>query len=414
MKCKYFVLLSVLIVLQSINAQTKLDALDADELFVRARDLAFSGQRDSARVILKIAIAKSPAYTDLKVLLARTYAWDGRRKEARQELKRVLKEKPKYLDALQAAIDVEMWDGKFPDALVLCNTALKYFPNDEELLVKRVKIYRDMDKDGEALFTLSILEDINRSNPEIQPLRESIKTRSYLNSIGVSYTHDWFNVARFSPRDQMTVQYTRITPIGSVALKLNGSRRFGNEGYQVELEAYPKIVSGIYAYANYGYSWTKNFPKHRFGLEPFFKLPESFEASIGTRLLFFSNSPIDIYTASVGYYLGDYWFSLRTYLIPGKQLSRSFSLTIRQYFGGDGTYAFLKGGAGSTPDEDNYTDTTGTRINLLKSQSIGTGFQYVIDLKSTVDFSVDYKYEEVIPGLLVNNYALSFGYKFKF
>ncbi len=405
----------MLTAVQFVPAQTSLDSLGAEELFRRARDLAFNSRRDSARVLLKLALQKSPDYADIRILLARTYAWDGRRNEARAELKTVLEAKPKYLDAYLAAVDVEMWDDKLADALILCNAGLRFNPNSEELLVKRVKIYRDMNKDVEALFTLSILEDLNRSNPNIVPLRESIKTKTLLNSISVSYAYDWFTTTRYDPRHQYTLQYSRVTPYGSAMMKVNSSRRFGNTGYQLEVEAYPKIVSGIYAYTEYAYSWTKNYPKHRFGLEPFFKLPESFEASVGTRFLFFSSSPVDIYTASVGYYYGDYWFSLRTYVTPGTvSLSRSLSFTVRQYFGGDGTYAFIKGGAGSSPDEDHYIDTSGTNINLLKSQSAGTGFQWVIDMTSTLDLSMDYKYEEVVPGFLVNNYSVSVGYKFKF
>ena len=280
----------MLTAVQFVPAQTSLDSLGAEELFRRARDLAFNSRRDSARVLLKLALQKSPDYADIRILLARTYAWDGRRNEARAELKTVLEAKPKYLDAYLAAVDVEMWDDKLADALILCNAGLRFNPNSEELLVKRVKIYRDMNKDVEALFTLSILEDLNRSNPNIVPLRESIKTKTLLNSISVSYAYDWFTTTRYDPRHQYTLQYSRVTPYGSAMMKVNSSRRFGNTGYQLEVEAYPKIVSGIYAYTEYAYSWTKNYPKHRFGLEPFFKLPESFEASVGTRFLFFSSS----------------------------------------------------------------------------------------------------------------------------
>lgn len=408
------ILLLLLSAAALLSAQSAIDSLGTEELFFRAREQAFNGNRDSARVLLNAALKKSPSYADIRILLARTYAWDGRRDEARKELKIVLAQKPKYLDALYAALDVEMWDDKLDAALVICNNALRAYPNEEELLVRRVKIYRDMNKDVEALFTLSILEDLNRSNANIEPLRESIKTKTLLNSVSLSYAYDWFS-ERYDPRHAYTLQYARTTPYGTMMLKLNSAHRFGNIGRQLEFDAYPKIIPGIYAYVNYGFSWTKNFPDHRLGLEPFFKLPASFEGSVGTRLLFFGPSAVDIYTISVGYYYSDYWFSLRSYLTPGTvELSRSISLTVRQYFGGDGTYAFFKAGVGSSPDDDNYVDTSGTRIDLLKSQSVGTGFQWVIDNQYTVDLSADYKYEEIVRGFLVNTYSISAGVKFKF
>jgi YaiO family outer membrane protein len=402
-----------------LPAQTPLDSFNAEELFTRARELAFNGRRDTARILLDKALLKSPGYADIRILLARTYAWDGLRRDARNELATVIAQKPGYKDAYDAAIDVEMWDDKYMDALKLCNDAMRFLPNDEELLVKKVKIYRALNMDQEALITISILEDLNRSNPNIPGLRESIKTKGILNSAGISYSYDWTSLTA-RPNQIVSLSYSRVTGYGSVIGKINMADRRKKTKFQYEIEAYPSIMSGIYAYVNYGYADTSGavlFPSHRIGLELFFSLPASFEGSFGTRHLFFDRKPVNIYTGSVGYYYGNYWFSLRSYVTPGSiSFSRSLSLTTRWYFGGSGDYLFAKIGGGVSPDEDRFVDSAGAAVYNIGSTGIGAGFQYFLDPFSALTMSFDYSDQELSysRGAYMNVYSISVAYKYKF
>ncbi len=397
--------------------QTPIDSLGSEALFFRARDLAFDGRRDSARILLKKALAKSPAYADIRILLARTYAWDGMRNDARKELKTVLNDNPDYRDALSAAIDVELWDDQYEAALALCNTALRHHSNNEEFLVKRAKAFRALNRDAEALNTIDMLEDVNRSNPEIQPLRESIALQSMNQYVSAGYTYDRFSV-RFDPQHLVALQYGRSTAYGSVIGRVHIAQKFGGTALQYEIDAYPPIVDGLYGFFNYGYSSSSLFPQHRIGMEGFFKLPHSFEGSLGFRYLSFGpGSSVTMYTGSLGYYYGNYWFSLRPYITPGNvSFSRSISLTTRRYFGGDGDYASLKIGVGASPDEDRYVDTLGANLYNLKAQTIGIGYQYVITIYSTLNFTADYTNQELSrpAGTFMKITSIYIGYKYKF
>ncbi|MFA6439410.1 MAG: YaiO family outer membrane beta-barrel protein [Bacteriovoracaceae bacterium] len=419
MNYKIVVLMVFLLTGDFLSAQTSLDSLGSEDLFLRARDLAFNDRRDSARVLLKLALLKSPAYADIRILLARTYAWDGVRSVARMELAEVLAENPGYKDAYDAAIDVELWDEKLFDALKLCNDAMRYFPNDEDLLVKKAKVYRGLNKDQEALITISNLEEVNRSNPNIQTLRESITTKGILNSAGMSYSYDWTsNTPR--PNQIISLQYSRVTKYGSVFGRINLADRRKKTALQYEVEAYPSLMSGMYAYVNYGFSDTAGavlFPTHRIGLELFFSLPSSFEGSIGSRHLFFSPKPVTMYTGSLGYYFSNYWFSLRSYITPGSiSFSRSLAFTTRWYFGGEGDYLFGKIGGGVSPDEDRFVDTVGANLYNIGSSGIGVGYLYFFDPFSSVTVSFDYSNQELTykRGSFMNVYSFSVAYKYKF
>lgn len=117
-------------------AAAQIDTLkpNSDELFALAREKAFAGQREEARQLCKTILARSPSYSDARVLLGRTYAWDGRREEARAEFYKLLEEKPSHKDALDALLDVELWDNRLERALDIANRGLNFSPSDEDFL----------------------------------------------------------------------------------------------------------------------------------------------------------------------------------------------------------------------------------------------------------------------------------------
>ncbi len=405
--------------LHELPAQTTLDSLGSDELLFKARDLAFNGMRDSARVLLRIALEKSPNYADLRILLARTYAWDGRREEARNELKTVLRKQPNYVDAISASIDVELWDDKPEEALRICIAALRKNPNDEDLLLHKAKILRGLNRENEALITVSSLEDINPSNTEVLKVRESIESDFMMQGITVNDTYDWYSRI-YDPTHLAYLQYNHLTNFGTVIGRLNIRRRAAKDGLQFEVESYPRIVNGLYMYVSYGFAGSSSslFPVHRGGLEAFFKLPSSFEGSFGVRYLNFgSGSDVTMYTGTIGYYYRDFWFSLRPFITPNSvSFSRSFSFTTRYYYDGIAEeYFSAKIGAGFSPDERNY-DPTNRNVYLLKAQSFGIGWQKPIGTYSLLNVNFDYTKQEVIfsPGSYVEGYSISAGYRYKF
>ena len=94
------------------------------------------------------------------------------------------------------------------------------------------------------------------------------------------------------------------------------SRSFGSSaksGIQFELDLYPRITKGFYAYLNGGYSSSSIFPKYRLGGELYKSLPFSFEISAGIRYLDFSSTQVYIYTGYLGKYYKNYWFSFRPF-----------------------------------------------------------------------------------------------------
>ncbi len=145
---------------------------------------------------------------------------------------------------------------------------------------------------------------------------EKIEEPVSRNKVTVGFEHSKFNRG-FSSWDQGFISYGRKFSFGSVIARYNRARRFDTHGEQMELDAYPKIRPGTYAYLNYGHSKSGIFPKDRYGAEIFQGLGGGFEGSLGWRRLDFSTK-VTLWTLSVAKYWRSYYFYFRPYYTPSE------------------------------------------------------------------------------------------------
>ncbi|MBT1700745.1 sulfatase-like hydrolase/transferase [Fulvivirgaceae bacterium PWU4] len=113
--------------------------LKPDELFAKARALAFEKKRDDSRIVLRVLLNESPNYHDARILLARTFAWDNRYDTAHFFLAQVIERAPAYGDAYNALADIEYWKGNHGQSLTLAEKGLLSNPEDPELMARRAR-----------------------------------------------------------------------------------------------------------------------------------------------------------------------------------------------------------------------------------------------------------------------------------
>ena len=339
---------------QSTN-QTAERTATSDELFADARSLAFSGKREEARKLCQIILERSPNYYDARLLMGRTYAWDGRYDLARNEIKLVVDAKPDYEDARDALIDVERWSGNLHDALQLCDTGLQKKPESQTLLYKKALVLESLHELKDATSIVNRLLTVNPAHPEGLTLRDRLRQSRQEYKVTLEYLYDAFDKT-FDPWHQVSLSLSRQLPIGPVIGRVNVARHFGESAGQYEVDFYPRIRTGTYAYLNAGYSPNSIFPEFRFGGEIYQTLGRGFEGSFGLRHLRFSGEGVTIYTGSVGKYYRNYWFSFRPYVTPSSiGASESFQGSVRRYFNDADNYVTVTVGSGSFPDELNTT-----------------------------------------------------------
>ena len=151
------------------------DSISYDSLFSLTKYYAYNGEQQKAINNCKILLAKD-YNSDVDVLLGRIYSWTTDKYDSSKIiLNNVIANKPGHYDALEALIDLEYWNYKFENALKVCDTALVYHPDDEIFLIKKAKIYKAQNRNGDAEIVLQKIIAIDSTNQDAIKLLLSIK-----------------------------------------------------------------------------------------------------------------------------------------------------------------------------------------------------------------------------------------------
>ncbi|MDD7884665.1 YaiO family outer membrane beta-barrel protein [Flavivirga sp. 57AJ16] len=357
-------------------AQQKAFKGDPDRAFKVARDMAFNKQRKQAQDTLLFILTKYPDYHDIRSFLATTYSWDGHYKKAKKEFAYILKKAPDRLDTWEAAIKNELWSGAPYNALEMVKKALEYFPGNSEILYLKASGEEATNNPEEALVTVETILKNDSTHEKAIAYKTSLRTKLSLNTIGLKASVDLYSQV-FDPMQYYLIKYARATKYGSIHGKMNINRRFQSNGAQFEVDMYPRITNGLYAYLNFGMSNSFLFPDIRYGAELHKSLPKSFEASLGFRALKFS-STTTIYTGSIGWYQKNNYWAFRAYVTPGEpKASKSGTLSFRKYTKDANNYFSVDVGAGFSPEENrfNFGGNEDAIINL-QSQKFNLGYYF--------------------------------------
>ncbi|RTY67627.1 YaiO family outer membrane beta-barrel protein [Flavobacterium sp. GSP27] len=355
--------------------ETKFEG-DPDASFEIARNLAFNQQRKQAQDTLLFILTTYPNYHDIRSFLATTYSWDGDYKKARKEFNYVLEKDIENKTTWIAAIKNELW-GDLPfAALEMTNNALKIFPKDTELLYLKASAQENSNNTLEALSTIQLLLDTNPEDQKAKDYKANLNNGLSQNAIGITSSVDLYSDV-FDPMQYHALMYRRQTKYGSIIGRVNFNRRFNENGVQYEVDLYPKITKGLYAYVNFGIASTFLFPDIKYGAELFKSLPKSFEISLGFRTLKY-NTTTNIYTGSLGWYTGNSYLSFRPYFTPGVTgTSISGTFTYRKYRSDADNYLGVAVSMGFSPEINQFAiDENAAKFVALEAQRINLGYYF--------------------------------------
>ncbi|MEX0273860.1 MAG: YaiO family outer membrane beta-barrel protein [Flavobacteriaceae bacterium] len=215
--------------------------------------------------------------------------------------------------------------------------------------------------------------------------------RAPRNWINLSFSTDVYDQI-FDPMYASSIGFEHKARYGSILARMNLNQRFSTTGTQFEIDVYPKIKKGMYAYLNYGYSNDIIFPKHRMGAEVYVGLPKAFEASLGGRSLWFETENVSMITASLGKYSGNWYLVARPYFALRGTGHTGFSFTgnVRKYLKDKFNFWELVLGMGTTPEiwDPGLTDVLYVLYNV-DAQFIDLRYQLPLEKwKSRVRFNI--------------------------
>lgn len=376
MKFPLYLLLFLTVIFYPLN-HLKAQELTSDELFANARMAAFEKDYQKAISITREALRKSPDYSDVRIFLGRLYTWTDKVDSARIAFQRVIETDVKNEDAYFAYGSLEYWNENSEKANTIVSRGLDHHPGSQNLLFLKAKILSDLKRYPEANNTLDLLLKAHPNFSEARAYKEKIRNASSKNTLGATYDFVYFDKRFDDPWHLASLDYGRLTKLGTITGRLNYANRFNSNGIQLELESYPRISEVFYTYISAGISEKDAiFPRYRVGFSLFANLPWALEAEVGFRMLKFSEETW-IYTASIGKYYKSYWFNFRTYLTPSNNsVSRSFSLNVRYYLAGADDYLSFGVGTGISPDDPaNNIFFNNGEIYKLKTNFISLGYR---------------------------------------
>jgi len=388
-----------------------------DTSFETARKLAFNQQRKQAQDTLTNILTKYPDYHDIRSFLAATYSWDGDYKKARKEFAYVIEKAPNNKENWIAAIKNEAWSDAHYDALEMSKKALKIFPNDSEITILKATALKNTNNSLEAQSTI---KEFIAKNPDDQKSKEflnDLNSTLRTNDIGVRASVDVYSKT-FDPMQYYSLSYGKQTKYGSIIGRVNFNRRFNENGAQLEVDMYPKITKGFYAYINAGYANSFIFPDFRYGAELYKSLPHSLEISAGFRTLQYSTTTT-IYTGSIGWYTGNSYWSLRPYFTPGDGgTSTSAALNYRKYRSNADNYLSFMYSMGISPEVNQFIfDTNDVAIVNLRTQRFNVGYFFTTSKnKDAWGAQFDVAHQEISfdPGNYFWIYSLTVSWNLKF
>ena len=372
----YFIAFIILLIPFYVNGQSKSsdssivisDTTNIELLFKKARELSYNKNYLPAIRICQKIMEKKPGYFEVRTFLARTYAWDKQYDNARIELSKVLIEKENDFEALNTFFDVEFWTESYSVAGDYLKIALGFYPNSEELLLKKAKLQIRLEEKSEAALTLRRVLNLNPGQKEAVRMMNTLEGRKLNNNFQTGMLVDLFDsdVAQYL----YTAEYGRSFSFGSLIFRTNYANKFKKKGPQFEFDSYIHFTPKIYGNFLAGFSNESIFPKNNFNAELYFKLPKGFETSGGIRYRKFTKGTSS-YTLSLSNYYKDYWFGIRTFITPktdsvvrSAALSKS-SITllanIRMYFGDSDNFIGFKASSGRSPDENKTLDVAAFR-----------------------------------------------------
>lgn len=408
---KPYIISLLISVLSTITIYGQDIDLSSDELFSRARNVAFeSKDYPQAINLIKSALNKSPEYTDLHIFLGRLYTWSDKIDSAKLVFENLHAKKIKDEDFYLAYGYLLYWNNQNEKAKIIIDEGLSQHPQSEDILLLHAKFNYGIKAYQEAGASVNRLLSINSKNTEANSLAQNLKSYTAKNAISINYDFTHFDKQFADNWHILGLSYRRATSLGSVIFKTNYANKFADNGLQFELEAYPRINKIFYLYLGAGYSDNVGiFPRFRTGASLYANLPKSFEGEIGYRQLNFSNN-IWLYTVSIGKYYQNLWFNLRTYLSPDKtNISHSYTGTVRYYLKGADDYFGLQVGTGISPEE-NRNNLLVEDSFKLKTYKVGANYNFSIKKRNLVSIAATYFNQEFQVSQKGNQYDLSIGY----
>ena len=376
-----------------------------------ARKLALTGHRAEALQRLSVYLDSHATDTDARNLYGVVMSWEGRYDEARAQLQAVLERNPNNTDTLQALINLEMWSGREEAAEALARRALTDNGTTVPMLLSQARALNAMSRVAEAHGVVERALSIEPGNEDALRMNTRLEDRLRHWRASTSFNSSWFSDGRTPWHETQTSIAREGTPVGSMIMRVSHAERFGYNDNQFEVEAYPSIRPGTYAYASVAIAPAAElYPVYRVAGDVYRSLGRGFEGSVGIRRLGFT-TPVNIYVTTLTKYRGNWMLTGRAFFVPDQtEGSRSFHASVRRYFSDGETYIGARYGHGFSRQEVLSLND----FVALRSHTVAAEANIVLDRRWNLSVSASTSTEDRAERTALGQESLSVGFSLRF
>jgi YaiO family outer membrane protein len=324
--------------------------------FKLARALSFSDHRDEAIQLYTELLATRPNNSDLLLARGRTYAWENRWQEAEADITAVTTRLPDYGDAWSALGDMYLWSDRLDKAVYAYGKWIAVDPDNPRAYIARARAYRSAGDLAAARVDFEAARTHGAPDSEIDRYLTSLLLRRHAPEATAPEMYKWeatlsYDFSSFSEDRSDWTYYTATIrhywERASLAFEYQRCRRFDSNDYALALDAYVDLWRRAYANLRYQYSPNADlYPDHLYRIEIFQGVGKGWELSGSYDHMDFTNSTVDMYSAGIGKYIGNWYLRWRTLFIPASaKLGISNIALARYYYAGNGDdYFEINGG----------------------------------------------------------------------
>ncbi len=341
-----------------------------DSLYQVARQEAFAGNFEQARIKSMQILQEQPDHFDARFLLGNINAWEQNFGPAREIFDELIVNAFDNYDLILARVNTEMWSQNYTAALSKIQYGLEIYPDDSDLVFKRAMAYQRSGRMDLANNDLSKLLQQDPNNPLYRNAFFAPREPLQINGVSLEYTLNKYEIPARRSFNMLSMRYYRSNQIGTLIGSVNAgylasdSTQFmQGAGLQFEIDAYPVVpLKKRYFHLNYGFSPSPLFARHRFGAHVYNSVGQGWELSAGFNYMIYRGTAdtINVFIADFGAakYFNDLMVGLNVSLSPNLgKIAQGYTFTLRKFFNTPDDWVQFSIGTGLYPDNPlNYYD----------------------------------------------------------
>jgi YaiO family outer membrane protein len=382
---------------------------DYDVNFLLVQAYARSGERDKALGRLEKMDALFPANPDVLLYMARIRTWKGQYAEALALYQRVLEAAAGNEEALVGTADIAARRRHFSEARSILGDVLAHNPENADAYYHLGLVEQWQGNRGQAREDFEKAVALAPGNDDYKTFLSESPPRMQ-RKFEIRYGHeieDWSDGRTDFQNDRLAVHLGLPRDLGVLILGYNQTRRFGQTDRRFGLETYPRLWAKAYGRFELSYSpEAVHYPRLSTLVEIYQGVLSSAEVSLGFWHMSFTDRPVTVALGSLGWYLGNYYPTLRmNYASENGNSTFSWVLNLRRYFSAD-DYVYAGYGHGTRLLEDlTLQDLLSTPGNIYLAGAVWYVFRNV-----RLEFHFSRTTE---PGLARNTFQISTGYRWR-